>query len=323
MRKTLLGIFTFVLVGTSVCLSQNPFDIKGRKSASETVTPVKTDREEAREVETLTEEPVIEDELEVEVPVQVESVYSDSQDNPFEVSHVPLRKSDFRSKTMTREALEVSKKNFFQRNIPLFFILISLVILAIVMGFRENVIKKSFRAFYNPNYLKLIKAESLFGIERSYILLYILFFMNAAVALNHFIYRGDNSFKRLMLVFFAVVAVYFVRHASLWVLGNVFKGMGKKTSDYSFSVHISNIVFGVILLPLNIIMIYAFPGAAKFFMFLIIILGLLIYLNRVSRGVLMSLNYLSSSRFHFFLYLCTCEIGPLLIITKFLSSVIN
>lgn len=320
MRFDRLAIIFLSLLFVTQAVSQNPFDIKGRATSVDNAPQSVIIPKDA------TPDNQSEDLAIVESVSEASNIgsenYSSDNSNPFNVSHIPLRKSTFETRSMTEEQLRVEKSNFVSRNIPFFVILICLALLALVINAKDDAIKNAIRSSYNANFLKLIKIESLFGLKQSYALLYTSFALNLALALNHIFYKGDTKISSFLLILLAVATVYLLKHVWLYFFGRIFNQVEKFTSDYSFAVQIGNIVLGLVLFPFNIIMIYGMPSWVLGFGIVVFVLLVFSYLFRLSRGVLMSSKLLISSRFHFFLYLCACEFGPFLILTKILKGLV-
>jgi|GEM_PF-1247055 len=336
-----IRLFILLLVLTT-CLqgfAQNPFDIKSRK-ATPTTNEVDSTPEISGEL-TDTGQELLTPRTESSVPgieIQVPSPILETKripnsetarvpvrsgENPFNVSHVPIRKNSFtKAKKVNKVVIEKEKKDFFRRNLPLLFLFISLLILALVITSGRKTISNIIRSVYNENYLKQIKMQSDDGRTFAYVILYILFIIN--ISLFFYLYLSDkldiSSGKLYLTVMAVILTIYNVRHGVLFLLGTIFKGVKKESSEYSFTVQIYNIVFGLLLVPFNFILAFG-PENLRQPLFLIV-LGLLVlmFIIRSIRGVLLSSRHLLNNQFHFFLYLCTCEIGPLIIFMKYMSQ---
>ena len=213
-----------------------------------------------------------------------------------------MRKNNRRG-SLSTEVLAQEKEAYLDRNIPLLIIILSVIIIAIIIGLKDNIIIKAVKANYNANYLKLIQTDAFSLSLRTYLLLYVLFFLNMALAISHFFTSMGQNYGILIVLGF-LIGVYFVRHLSLWFLGFIFGGIKSQASEYSFSIQIGNILLGMVLLPVNIIMIYGFPSAFKFFGVLILLFFISAYFLRVVRSTKMVTGFAFSNRLHFFLYLC-------------------
>ena len=307
-RVLLLFIVAIQLSG----LGQNPFEIQPRIESM--VSPNKSLDSIASGID-LIERSVrtVPGEVDFE-PIKIES------QNPFEVSHIPLRKNN-RKGSLSPEEFTKEKEDYLDRNIPLFIIILSVIIIAIIIGLKDNIIIKAIKANYNANYLKLVKADAFSLSLRTYLLLYTLFFINLALAVSHiFSMMGQNI--GIITVLSVLLSIYLIRHISLWLLGFVFDGIKTQASEYNFSIQIGNILIGMVLLPLNIIMIYGFPSWFKFFAVLVLLILIAAYALRLLRSTKLTASFLFTNRLHFFLYLCACEFGPILIFSKFILGII-
>jgi hypothetical protein len=78
----------------------------------------------------------------------------------------------------------------------------------------------------------------------------------------------------------------------------------------------------MVLLPVNIIMVFS----PEWLMILLLYLALAtivgLFLIRELRAVMNSLSEISTYPLHFFLYLCACEIMPILMMGKFLHQAV-
>lgn len=259
-----------------------------------------------------------------DIPARIEkSLKEEKQDsllfkNPFEVSHILLKKPDTKSvviKAITNASPKVSNAFVF------WILLFSWALLAIVLVSKPQIFSNIARASINENVLKLLNREENSGLNPSYILQYVVYFINASV----FIYLINQFFNQVYGVkiwFFCllgVITVYLIRHLTLFVLANVFP-VEKEATIYNFTIIVFNLFIGVLLIPANLILAFGPLSLAKTTIFIIVgILGL-VYIIRQLRGVVISLNFINSSIFLFFIYLCTLEIAPMMCLIRFVSK---
>jgi hypothetical protein len=90
----------------------------------------------------------------------------------------------------------------------------------------------------------------------------------------------------------------------------------KEAHLYSFVTMLINILLGVVLTPVNLIVAFAPEPFPQILIWIGLAAILLFYLFRQLKGLFISGRFLAQYQFHFFLYLCTIEIAPLLIIGK-------
>jgi len=117
-------------------------------------------------------------------------------------------------------------------------------------------------------------------------------------------------------------ALYSFKFLFLWLSGWLFS-QGEAIGNYSFIVFLTNKVMGVFLIPAILLLAFspvsvqdlAYNGA------LIVISILFVYRYLVSFSIVRS--SLKVSAFHFFLYLCTCEVLPMLVLYKLTMDFIS
>jgi len=245
----------------------------------------------------------------------------DLSENPFEVSHVPVRNSKLKREAdafKTRQYNDVSNTSKSSSNTFLFWmVLFSALLLAIVINTKPKAILKLSKAIFNENMLMNNQREERNGISGHYLLFYCIFFINAAIFA--YLLAGEFLNKRGYMVYFycltGILVVYLVKHLSIMFMGIVFP-VQRDSKLYSFTVETYNIMAGIILLPLNLIIAFGPVSFSNFFLYLsVAILGVLLLL-RVFRSLLIATTYIQNKTFHFFLYLCTMEIIPILLICK-------
>lgn len=255
-------------------------------------------------------------------PIQQKNIQKDSTQiaptkevNPFEVDHVPVRKSSIANRT---EKLRTQTESTQTSNGFLFwFLLFSCAILAIVINTKSKALGLLYKSIFNENMLKLFQREESAKVSSYLFLLYLIYCVNIAVFL--YLANAHLGGKRGILVFIAilvgVVLIYAIRHISLKLLGYLFS-ISKSTDLYSFSIMIFNQFTGVALIPVNFLLAFG-PGSIQniliwsSFLFLGIIL-----LLRTFRGIFIVSEHLSDRLFQIFIYLCAFEIAPMLVLFK-------
>ena len=127
-----------------------------------------------------------------------------------------------------------------------------------------------------------------------------------------------NTLGSLILCMLGVGAIYILKYIQLRIVGLILP-YENEIGFYSFIVSITNKVIGYLLLPALFILAYV-PQSAQFYV-LYILLGILaiIYIYRALRGLAIGSNTILFHKFHFFIYLCTVEIAPVVILLKLLS----
>ena len=153
-----------------------------------------------------------------------------------------------------------------------------------------------------------------------YVLLYALTILSVGTMIflitNFFGIKVFNSnLASLVSCITGVAAVYVGRHFLLFLLSYIFP-FAKEINLYSFTIAIFNYIIGIILIPFIIFIAFAPPNTHTVLLYIALSSISLIYLFRIIRTLVITNKYLIHSKFHFFMYLCTVEIAPILILLK-------
>ena len=209
------------------------------------------------------------------------------------------------------------------KNFKLAGILIMLLLLATLTTFFRLFLLKTYESFMSDNLLRTNFRATGSTISIPYFLLELFFVFNVSFTLfllmNNLNYSSGYIFKDFFFCLMIVSILVFGKHIILWLIGFIFP-LKKETSVYNFTISNFYIVLGLILVPLNLFLAYAPSSLMTLITYItaFIFIGILLYL--AFRGLLIGLKYLSSNRFHFFMYLCTVEIAPVLIILKMVDN---
>lgn len=228
-----------------------------------------------------------------------------------------------KSKSNWFAKLKPKKEDISGRDYSLNFIfwilMASLLILAAVINLKRKSFLNLYRAITNDNYLKLLQREENNGSSFFFLLLYFLFFLNAAlfiyqVLINKFEIKG---YKVFLFLFVALLVIYMIRLVSTFILQVTFP-LEKEAKQYNFTIIMFNIIVGLLLIPVNILTAYAPFGPKMIYVGLGIIV--LFYVLRQIRGLFIAARIKGMSYFHFFIYLCTFEVTPILWVISFVKN---
>ncbi|MBK8632548.1 MAG: DUF4271 domain-containing protein [Saprospiraceae bacterium] len=302
MKVLLRYTLVFLICLISLIVSgQNPFEVKGRVVAS-------TQDSLARS----TNEIVVPNADSIAATQSSLDARYDKlkENNPFEVSHIPLK----RKTTPSIGQIPLDIKPKVSSNFIFWLMLFTLPLLALVLASKRDLLSKLTRSLFNENVLKLTKRQDGSGLSLHFVLMYIVFFINASVFI-YLVLRHYYNLATVQIWFYVLVgvtSVYIVRHLTLRIFGWLFP-LEKESALYSFTIMFINLLTGLLLIPINLLMAF---GPESFFQpaFIVglIIIGILL-LIRYIRGFLISANFILSDIFLFFVYLCTLEIAPLLL----------
>ena len=154
----------------------------------------------------------------------------------------------------------------------------------------------------------------------------ILFILNASIFVSLIaIKNGWVDLKLYSCIAYSVVGfttLYLFKFLFLWLSGWLFS-QREAIGNYSFIVFLTNKVMGVFLIPAILLLAFS-PLTVQDFAYnsaLIIISILFVYRYLISFSIVRA--SLKVSAFHFFLYLCTCEVLPMLVLYKLTMDFIS
>lgn len=248
-------------------------------------------------------------------------------DNPFElrpsaIEAAEINRSDGPSRWL-RWVREEENGSIQKQDIQslLFWALLFLsFLLAIALNINRSVTLKLYRSLVNLNFLSLLYRESKEENLLIYYLLYGLYFIGISLfiylSINHFYGTRDPIYILYVAVF--VLASYGLRHLSLKLIGSIY-GIYREADRYLFSIVIFGCIMSILLIPADFIITFVNPAIARKAIVFISILFILMYLYRQFREIIFSVNLWRNHIVHFFLYLCTFEIAPLVLFWIYLN----
>ncbi|MBK8109486.1 MAG: DUF4271 domain-containing protein [Saprospiraceae bacterium] len=121
-------------------------------------------------------------------------------------------------------------------------------------------------------------------------------------------------------VFFAVCGIYLFRHAFMWLLGALFP-VSKESSLYSYIILVFNILLGLLIVPVNLMLAYGPEAMYSLVLYMGIGAIVLFYVMRTLRGLSISIFLIGQGIVPFFIYLCTAEIAPVLVMIRAISAI--
>ena len=198
------------------------------------------------------------------------------------------------------------------------------LILSVAINSNRNILRKIWKSLRNLSYMKLLQKEERNGLSGGFIILYIIYVLNAAIFVRFLClyYKIPFLNANLFGILFVLTLFILLRHLSLVLISYLRKRL-PDAINYSFIITTINLILGLVLIPINLLIAFG-PDfiANKTIVFGLVIIALS-YLLRWFRGLLNSLRIIIGDSFHFLLYLCTCEIVPVMIIIGYVRSLIN
>ena len=154
----------------------------------------------------------------------------------------------------------------------------------------------------------------------------ILFILNASIFVSLIAVKNawvDVSLYACIAYSAAIFAgLYLFKFLFLWFSGWLFS-QTEAIGNYSFIVFLTNKVMGVFLIPVILLLAFS-PVSVQDFAYnsaIIIISILFVYRYLISFSIVRA--SLKVSAFHFFLYLCACEVLPMLVLYKLMMDFIS
>jgi hypothetical protein len=132
-----------------------------------------------------------------------------------------------------------------------------------------------------------------------------------------FQFREMKGFVLYLAILGSIAAFTTIKVALIYILGVIFKTR-ETTYHYLLNHLIFSMLTGPVLLIFTILMVYV---NVPFFHYATIIVVLLIYLIRFFRGFLIGMALTKFSYLLLFVYLCSLEILPLLVVVKVMLNV--
>lgn len=266
-------------------------------------------------------------ELEYRIPNDSLQYEVQKTGNPFDVYKVqpkkPIEKNQISTLTQQKKPLSANSNRQF-----LFWTIIGiLVLLSFLVTIDRSVFTTIYKAFTNQNFLNLIHREQKTLLSLPLFILYFIFIVNLALFIALVLIKFSSlyhtvTFNLLSWLILAISIVFILKHLILRLLSYLIPKT-KEIRVYSFTIVIFNIIAGLSLVPINILVGFGPEVIAN----LLIYIGLgiigLCYLYRALRSLFLANKFILFHKFHFFIYLCTVEIAPMLILTKFILNNAN
>lgn len=377
----IVGVFLLCMCSALYGQVSNPFEIKNRvnsttnteisappatsESPVEDVTvtqseslpseiPVNNVTSENQDtIEDIAEEPVTVNENSEEelsfIERQQKKILSE---NPFNVSHIPIRRGQKSIKNAAgsakiksepaepekvtaeekkaeiktadqneRSQIVVSDDSPKKNNFIFWFILIQLLLLSSLISISRDFLKKVYRSINNDNFSKLISRDYNAGYHGLFGILYIIFILSMSIfvylCIRHLF--GVSGVVKYLMILAGVFGVYLIRHVFMGFLSVVFP-FSKAINYYNFMIILFNSFLGLVLIPINLVIAFAPSSISVSGVYIGMGAVAICYILRFLRGSFNAYTYIRNYLFHFFLYLCSCEFAPIIILVKFISK---
>ncbi len=197
--------------------------------------------------------------------------------------------------------------------------IISVLIYAWINFIYRKRLKQIFKAFFTGRFVNQLTREGNLLRERLALPLAIIFFITISLYTYYIIFFSGfgNLHKSIdsinyIYIFGAFIIAWSIKVVGVKFIGYLFK-IVDFTNDYLLVNYIINFITGILILPFMISAVYL---ESKVIIILISVILTGIFFFWIFRGLFIGLSNPKISLFYYFLYLCTVEILPFIIVLK-------
>ncbi|MCX6245204.1 MAG: DUF4271 domain-containing protein [Bacteroidetes bacterium] len=205
-------------------------------------------------------------------------------------------------------------------------LLLGFILVAWVQVFYRRRIRQVLMAPYSRRFLSQLVRDGDLLSERISLALGFLYFLTASLLLYQsydlLIMNKIVSFPEGALVYALIVAglsgFWILKIGLIRFLSFIFRTR-QATNEYVLNIFIFNMITGVFLLPMLVFVVYL---KSPFFLWTGVGIFILFFIFRIIRGFLIGISIPKFPHVFLFVYLCSLEILPLVILVKVLFSCI-
>ena len=243
---------------------------------------------------------------------------NDSLNTTVKIKYVQIYKGHGLKLTNTNPKLRnnISPDWFF----PL--ILVVLIVLSWIRIFYSKFFSQMIQAFFNNNLAnQIVRDENIF-VQRASVYLSVVFNLIGALFLylisihyNWSLGGIGSGFSRFLFFLIVVTVAYAFKFLLLKVCGWLFE-QEREMATYIFNIFLTNNILGMTLLPFICMFAYNKALAVSGLLIIPYVLIVIAFGWRIFRGLQIGLSISSFSKLYLFLYLCTLEIAPLMVLIR-------
>jgi len=211
----------------------------------------------------------------------------------------------------------------FQPDWIFFLFLLSFGLLAWIQVTYSKRLRQILLAPYSKRFLNQMARDGNIIKERISLALVLVYFIGTSV----FIYQVNlllvhktifhiSGFLLYLVILASVFTFWTVKIAFIRFLGKIFK-TAQATHEYIINILILIFVSGIILLPLLVLTVYL---KSIFLLYIYLIFFILLFIFRFIRGFIIGISVSRFSYMLLFVYLCSLEILPVIILAKLILS---
>ncbi|MCU0404256.1 MAG: DUF4271 domain-containing protein [Chitinophagaceae bacterium] len=221
-----------------------------------------------------------------------------------------------------------SGEKFIPASFDLYFYILCGILLFVGLVFRSfpKYFHDLFSLFFKAGFRQKSIRDQLAQNSLASLGLNIIFFLTAGLFIYLLVLSGAREtgnpwYADISLCIGFLLVVYGVKYLAVSIGGWIFTAR-ELAGHYSFLVFYANKIIGLILLPVVIILWIGNPALKPFFQTTSFLAIGFLFLYRYYLILPLMRSKSGISAFHFFLYLCTFEILPILLLVKFLVDIL-
>jgi len=242
-------------------------------------------------------------------------------ENPFSVSHIPIRKNQYEQIEQLTINKHRAEESISITHLPLWLIIFSLALLAFIIVKSKGHLYMLARTLFNDNLLRQKAFEEHGGLSLIYLSGYMLFLINISLFIYLIFNKTGTDEGMGYFALLGLVSLFFVgKHLVLYVFSNIYE-FEKEAMVYSFTINTIYNFLSVLFVSLNVIMLFGPDSWTRIIGVIGIVLFIIFLLSRYYKGLLTARKFLSGYFFHFFLYFCAFEFSPWLVIYTLLRDI--
>jgi len=210
----------------------------------------------------------------------------------------------------------------------IFYLFLGLFMLLafILFNFRPY-IRRLNKGIYNVKLTQQFYRDEYQGLGREIVLISIFILLIFTMA-THFLFEyiglrlnlieEGQLYTLFILLFIFLMARYLIIRFVSWLFE-----LENELGIYQFNFFQSAAILSMVLLPLLLALAFGFQWMKVPFLFIIVFLVIAWLIFGYTRGLSINSRYLSSNKFHFFIYLCALEIAPMVIFISIMRNFIS
>lgn len=199
-------------------------------------------------------------------------------------------------------------------------LLFAFILFVWLYAFNSRRLNQVIKAFYLNRFSNQLGRDELSLGNRVSIFLSSLFVLTLSLFItqvaNYYGFnRNESEIQFFIQTAFAICAIYGIKILIVRMIGFIFQNQ-KEVKEYSMMIFLFCNIAGLFLLPIVVCIAFVKDVSPLYFIYSGLGIYVLLLFVRVLRGIIIGINSTRVSKFYLFLYLCTLEILPFVIMVK-------